>query len=208
MSFPFALATRERIAALCQAFVPLPPISSEGLKRSGVAIAMVEADDPAETAFLLTKRVPTLRSHGGQWALPGGRTDPGETVVETALRELDEELGLRLDADSVLGQLDEYPTRSGYLITPVLVWAGADARIAKNDTEVARVDRVPLTDIMPADVISFKSIPESDRLLVRIHILRHEINAPTAALLYQFRELLAGRITRVVDYEQPVFAWR
>jgi 8-oxo-dGTP pyrophosphatase MutT (NUDIX family) len=140
--------------------------------------------------------------------LPGGRCDEGETVAQAALRELDEELGLRLTLDAVLGTLDDYPTRSGYLITPVVMWAGAGARVKPNPDEVASVHRIPLKDIAPIDVVSFVSIPESDRPIVRILINGNHVNAPTAALIYQFREVLAGRQTRVADYEQPVFAWR
>ena len=109
---------------------------------------------------------------------------------------------------AVLGTLDDYPTRSGYLITPVVMWAGQGARVKPNPDEVASVHRIPLKDIAPIDVVSFVSIPESDRQVVRILINGNHVNAPTAALIYQFREVLAGRQTRVADYEQPVFAWR
>ena len=92
------------------------------LKHAAVAVVVVEADVPGEAAFLLTKRTPKLRAHGGQWALPGGRVDAGETIEQTALRELHEELGVLASTDDVLGTLDDYPTRSGYLIAPVVVW--------------------------------------------------------------------------------------
>lgn len=213
MNFRFTATTREKINAQAAAFVRTgfgaPGGPTAPLKSAAVAIVLVEAEAPhGETAFLLTRRVSNLRSHSGQWALPGGRCDAGETVIDAALRELDEEVGLRLRPSDVLGLLDEYPTRSGYLITPVIAWAGAGARVVHNPAEVAAVYRIPLADIVKPDVISFETIPESERPIVRILINGGFVNAPTAALLYQFRELLCGRTTRVAQYEQPVFAWR
>ena len=120
MSYPFSAAFRETMAARCRDF-PRIAHDGEGLKRAAVALALVAADDGSgETAFLITRRSAELRAHAGQWALPGGRCDPGETLEETALRELEEELGVRLAPADILGVLDDYPTRSGYAITPVV----------------------------------------------------------------------------------------
>jgi 8-oxo-dGTP pyrophosphatase MutT (NUDIX family) len=210
MSYAFDDAFRQLVAARCEAFSRRAAGYGEAeLKRAAVAITIVEADGArGEAAFILTRRTDGLRAHGGQWALPGGRLDAGETPVAAALRELVEEIELSLDAGAVLGQLDDYPTRSGYLITPVVLWAGAGARISINEEEVASVHRIPIADIMRADAVSFTTIPESDRQVVRIRIARSLVHAPTAAVIYQFREVLAGRATRVAHLEQPVFAWR
>ena len=124
------------------------------------------------------------------------------------MRELDEEIGLRPGADAVLGTLDDYPTRSGYLVTPVVVWAGVRPPVQINPEEVASLHRIPLNEIARDDAVDFTTIPQSTRRVVRIRINGSLIHAPTAAFIYQFRELLAGRITRVADLEQPVFAWR
>ena len=139
---------------------------------------------------------------------PGGRCDPGETQAEAALRELLEELGLKLGARDVLGLLDDYPTRSGYLITPVVVWVTGRAAILPNPAEVASVHRIALEEIERENAFSFTTIPESTRRVIRFRLAGQHIHAPTAALIYQFREVLAGRATRVAELEQPVFAWK
>lgn len=210
MVYPFDDAFQRQVASRCAAFPRLAGSdATRGLKRAAVAIALVEAQEmPDATAFLLTRRAAGLRAHGNQWALPGGRCDEGETAVDAALRELDEELGVALGADQVLGMLDDYPTRSGYVITPVVVWAGHGREICPNDREVASVHRIPLTEIARADAVDFVAIPESDRPVVRVRINGDHVHAPTAAMIYQFREVLAGRTTRVAELEQPVFAWR
>jgi 8-oxo-dGTP pyrophosphatase MutT (NUDIX family) len=207
---PFDDTTRRNIAELCAAFARLPSAEpAPALKRAAVVIALVEAGDGrGETALLLTLRAASLRAHRGQWALPGGRCDEGETPVEAALRELHEELGLKLGPDDVLGPLDDYPTRSGYLITPVVVWAENSAGLSPNPQEVASVHRIALQEIERAEAFDFIAIPESTRRVIRFHHAGRLIHAPTAALIYQFREVLAGRETRVNELEQPVFAWK
>jgi 8-oxo-dGTP pyrophosphatase MutT (NUDIX family) len=210
MSRPFDHTTRRNIAERCAAFARLPASEpAPALKRAAVAVALTEAGDASNgTALLLTLRAEGLRSHRGQWALPGGRCDEGETPVQAALRELHEELGLEPGPEAVLGLLDDYPTRSGYLITPVVVWAAASAGMSPNPEEVASVHRIALGDIEHADAFSFTTIPESTRRVIRFHHAGDFIHAPTAALIYQFREVLAGRGTRVAELEQPVFAWK
>jgi 8-oxo-dGTP pyrophosphatase MutT (NUDIX family) len=210
MKRPFDHATRRNIAARCAGFARLPESQpAPALKRAAVAIVLVDAENAqGGTALLLTRRAAGLRAHRGQWALPGGRCDDGETVMQAALRELREELGLGLGPADVLGLLDDYPTRSGYLITPVVVWAAASSEIAPNPSEVASVHRIALEDIEHADAFDFVAIPESQHRVIRFRHAGQFIHAPTAALIYQFREVLAGRDTRVAELEQPVFAWK
>ncbi len=206
---PFDDATRRNIATRCAAFARLPSAEpAPALKLAAVAIVLVAAGDASgATALLLTRRAADLRAHRSQWALPGGRCDSGETPTAAALRELHEEVGLELAPDAVLGLLDDYATRSGYLITPVVVWAATSAELSPNPAEVASVHRIALSDIEREDAFDFTAIPESDRRVIRFHLAGQLIHAPTAALIYQFREVLAGRDTRVAELEQPVFAW-
>lgn len=178
------------------------------LRPAAVAVTLV-AGPLGEPSFVITRRARGLRRHAGQWALPGGRLDPGESAAQAALRELAEEVGLSLAAEAVLGELDDYPTRSGFVITPVVVWAGGAVELEPDPAEVAAVHRVPLSELERPGVPHLRRIPESERPVISIPMLGTHIHAPTAAILYQLREVaLRGRDTRVDHFEQPVFAWR
>lgn len=196
-----------RAMANLQAFAR-QPIAPDGRQPAAVA-AVLLPDDTGRACFLLTRRAATLRAHAQQWALPGGRIETGESPERAALRELAEEVGLALGEESVLGLLDDYGTRSGFIITPVIVWGRQGAAPRPNPAEVASVHLVPLAELDRPEVPRLVSIPESDRPVIQLPILGRLIHAPTAAILYQMREVvLHGRPTRVHHLEQPVWAWR
>jgi 8-oxo-dGTP pyrophosphatase MutT (NUDIX family) len=208
MRWDFTDTFRLELAEKCAAFKRIaPPAAAAGLKAAAVAIALLPLAN-GEAGFLLTRRAEQLRGHRGQWALPGGRSEADESIAAAARRELAEEVGLSLGPDAVLGVLDDYATRSGYLMTPVVLWAGAGATPHANPGEVASVHKIGLSQLVDADALDFVSIPESERRVIRLRINGSLVHAPTAAVLYQFGELLQGRTTRVAELEQPVFAWR
>lgn len=160
-------------------------------------------------SFILTRRGSALNAHANQWALPGGRVDDGETPLEAAIREVSEEIGLVLTADDLLGRLDDYPTRSGYVITPFVFWAGGDAEPEANPAEVASIHRISIRELARPDSPRFVTIPESDRPVIQVPIGGDLIHAPTGAVIYQFRAVgYEGTTVRVDEFEQPVFAWR
>ncbi|HET8575564.1 MAG TPA: CoA pyrophosphatase, partial [Methylomirabilota bacterium] len=184
------------------------PVAVDGRRPAAVAVVLLP-DEDGRACFLLTRRAAGLRKHGGQWALPGGRIDSGETPEAAALRELGEEVGLALGADSVLGLLDDYGTRSGFVITPIVLWTAEAGALVPNPEEVERVYRVPLAKLDAPGVPRFITIPESERPVIQLPLMNRLIHAPTAAVLYQLREVvLHGRPTRVEHFEQPVWAWR
>jgi 8-oxo-dGTP pyrophosphatase MutT (NUDIX family) len=188
------------------------PFTSERMDQipgaGGLALTGSVAGTAGGPAVLLTRRAARLRAHASQWALPGGSVDPGERPVDTALRELHEELELELPESATLGSLDDYPTRSGFVITPFVFWGGDDPVLTPDPDEVLSVHRVAFRELCRPDSPRFVSIPESDRPVVQLPIGGDLIHAPTGAVLLQFRRVaIEGTSERVADYEQPVFAW-
>jgi 8-oxo-dGTP pyrophosphatase MutT (NUDIX family) len=180
--------------------------AATGLRPASVAVCVV--GEPDRLSLVITRRAPRLRSHAGQWALPGGSRDPGETIEDAALREMAEETGLELGPDAVLGLLDDYVTRSGYLISPVVVWGGpVSPPMRRQAAEVAQIHVIPLADF---DVEPrLLRIPESEFPVIQLPLLGGYLHAPTAAIIYQFCQVaLHGQDTRVAHFEQPVFAWK
>ena len=215
-------ALRDRIAANLSAFEHVPAATVPGARSAAVAIVVADeafgadlaglpchATWSAGAALILTRRSPALRNHPGQWALPGGIRDPGETPAATALRELSEEVDLTLSDADVLGRLDDFKTRSGFVITPVVMWAGARRELAFDPLEVASIHRIPLSEFMREDAPILEPMAESEHPVLRMPVGDTWIAAPTAAMIYQFREVcILGRATRVAHFEQPRFAWR
>jgi 8-oxo-dGTP pyrophosphatase MutT (NUDIX family) len=214
-------ALRESIAARLREFRPHVADVAAG-RRAAVAITVADVGHGAdlsglpvhpawrgEAALLLTRRARHLRNHPGQWAFPGGRLDDAETPVLAALREMREEVGVDLPESAVLGRLDDFVTRSGFVMTPIVVWGGARLQAVPNPDEVASVHRIPVTEFLRADAPRLDPVEGLDHPILRMPVGDDHIAAPTAALIYQFREVcLLGRHTRVAHFEQPEFAWR
>ena len=182
-------------------------IAGRPMPDAGLDGRMIDVSGGA--AFLLCRRASRLNSHAAQWALPGGRLDPGETAVDAALRETHEEIGVDLPGSSVLGLLDDYSTRSGYVITPVVLWGGGRLDLRPSPDEVVAAYRVGLHQLLREDSPRFITIPESPRPVVQIPLGNDLIHAPTGAVLLQVRWLcLQGNSDAVDELEQPVFAWK
>ncbi len=188
-------------------------------RRAAVALTIVDyrgqgglyslGDAPdSSAALILTKRAGDLKNHAGQWAFPGGRIDLGESPEQTAFRELEEEVGLHLPESRLLGCLDDFITRSGFHITPLIIWGGVVQHLHRNEQEVASIHRIPCGELFRQDAPVLQEGNFSDKPVLFMPVGHTCIATPTAAMLYQFREVaLAGRTTRVAHFEQPLFAW-
>lgn len=197
-------------------------MQKNGLKQAAVAVTIVEAGHGPDicglpnhkewsdhAAVILTRRSFKLKNHAGQWALPGGRMEKNETPERAALRELKEEVGLTLNQESVIGRLDDYTTHSGFTIKPVVIWGNAAFKLQPNPDEVASIHRIPFSELMRKDAPVLEHIPELKHPVLHMPVGRTSIAAPTAAILYQFREVaVSGNNLRVSHYEQPYFAWQ
>jgi 8-oxo-dGTP pyrophosphatase MutT (NUDIX family) len=170
-----------------------------------VAVVVV-FDGEGRPCMPIFQRTSDMSRHAGQMALPGGKLHRGEDAARCAVRELQEELGLEVEPESIVGQLDDFDTRSGFTIRPVVIWSEAQAEVLRPSRfEVARLFVVPLTELQAA-VAAARPGPSQ---AFSLRLSRVEVFAPTAAILYQFSEVaLDGRAVRVGDFFQPPWTHR
>ncbi|MDU8927423.1 CoA pyrophosphatase [Alisedimentitalea sp. MJ-SS2] len=186
-------------------------LEAAGLREAAVAIVLAQDPETGRPSVVLTRRPTTMNRHAGQYALPGGRVDAGETATQAALREVEEEIGLQLGKGDILGRLDDFETRSGFRIEPFVLWCGDVDRLAPDPREVEAVFFIPFTELDDTAIPTLHALQagESPVMSAFLPTLGHHIYAPTAAMLYQFREVgLRGEATRVAHFEQPSFAWK
>jgi 8-oxo-dGTP pyrophosphatase MutT (NUDIX family) len=199
LEFTFGGALRARLTANLGRLEP--QLLDVGDLRHAAVGVVVLPDTAGQACFVLTRRLATLRRHGGQWALPGGRLEPGETSAIAALREIHEEVNLDLPLDAVLGRLDDFVSRSGHLISPLVIWADNHTGLMASPDEVHAAYRIPLAALTRPGALNLEP-------LVHCDLPHGSVHAPTAAILYQFAEVaLLGHNVHLGHIEQPFFAW-
>jgi 8-oxo-dGTP pyrophosphatase MutT (NUDIX family) len=204
-----AVGLRSALEANLLAFERVSSVQT--LKAAAVAIVVL--DNHGQPCVPIFQRTSDMSRHAGQMALPGGRLHEGEpgarrahpeSVEACAIRELQEELGLTVSPADVLGLLDDFDTRSGFTITPVVMWADAEVTaLQPSKFEVAQLFVIPIPELRAA---TSRARPGRS---FSLKLEQVEVFAPTAAILYQFSEVaLDGRSVRVGDFYQPPFTHR
>ena len=137
---------------LSENFAGFKRLAQDNVESTRAAVMLLVTREPGTNkgSVILTRRAKTLRRHAGQYALPGGRAEPGETPAETALRECHEEIGLDPKAHQVIGLLDDFVTESGFCITPVVACMDETLNPAPDPGEVERVFHIPLSELADA----------------------------------------------------------
>ena len=179
-----------------------------GQSRAAVAIVISPFEDGY--SYLLTKRAATLRRNAGNYALPGGKADPEDVdAIATAMRETQEELGVTLERDDAIGLLDDFVTLTGHCVTPVAFWTERALTLRPDPVEVAEAWHVPLSELLRADTPRLEVQTEGEPPIKQVNVWDSWVNPPTAAWLYQFREVaLNGNMIRVDDWRQPSWTAR
>lgn len=197
---------RARIAANLAHF-PRRAVDRPEARQAAVSVVLAPLEDG--TGFVFTQRSYNLRRGAGQYALPGGNLEPGETALEAGLRELREELGIALPESAALGLLDDFVTRGGHVVTPIVLWSAAPLVLAPAADEVHAAWLRPLAELDHPDSPRWLPGEAGGPEILQMRIRDKWVNPPTAALLYQFREVaLHGRPTRVDEVGQPAWTAR
>lgn len=173
-------------------------LPSEGLRPAAVLIAVTEREDhPEGPGVLLTHRPSHMRAHPGQAAFPGGKLEPGETAIEAALREAEEELGIRPGDVRVIGTTDNFRTGTGYDVTPVLARVPPDLPLRPNPAEVAEWFEPPFGFVLDSANQQHKSamFRGAERQYIEIMWNGHRIWGVTAAII--------ANLAKRIDWHGP-----
>ena len=183
--------TGERIRSVLRETPPEMLPAESRFRRAAVIVPIILRDEPV---LLFTRRTEHLPSHAGQVCFPGGSYHASdETLIQTALRELQEEIGIPADKVMIAGFLDLYETlNSGFRILPVVGFLDENSPLVINPDEVAEVFEAPLSFLIDPRHQALKYAERGGvmREFYSIQFGRHEIWGATAAMIVNLSERL------------------
>jgi 8-oxo-dGTP pyrophosphatase MutT (NUDIX family) len=168
-------------------------IERGGLRPAAVLVPLFVKD--GVDTVLFTRRTDHLPDHAGEISFPGGRWEEGDFDLEaTALRETEEEMGIRPDDVTVLGRLDDFVSVYGYHVTPFVGTLPWPYPFRTSETEIAEVIEVPLVRFSDPAVYHTENWEHKGRLhpVGFFNIDRHQIWGLTAAILRQFLQRIGA----------------
>ncbi len=167
----------------------ITPAAVAKLKPAAVLVPILRRE--TGDTVLLTRRADTLRQHKGQISFPGGRRDDSDpSLAYAALREAEEEVGLAREAVELIGYLDDYPTFTGYCITPVVGVITGEFTPRTDPGEVAETFELPLELVLDEHSFARKMFPSGGMNLpfYELHYGGHRIWGATAGILHNLRK--------------------
>ncbi len=147
-------------------------VTGRVLTAAAVLVPLVERE--SGLTMLLTRRSDSLKRHSGQVAFPGGKADPGETPVDTALRETWEEIGLDQNFIRPIGMADTYETGTGFAITPVIAFVSPGFTLARHEAEVAEIFETPFAFLMDPANHELRVMKAADGVERRFYAMPYE----------------------------------
>lgn len=150
--------------------------------------------EEGQIRFPLIKRPDYLGAHSGQISLPGGKAEPGEDFIETALREGEEEIGVRKETIKVIGRLsDFFVIPSNFLVTPIIGYVNHKPAFIPDPVEVVRIIQGDIANLLRDDAVKEKEILAAGRFKMRaphFEIEEEIVWGATAMMLNEFRFIL------------------
>ena len=165
-------------------------------RQTPCAVLVPIVDHAGQLTVLFTQRTDHLANHPGQISFPGGRREPSDrTLEDAALREAKEEVGLERETATVLGRLDDYVTRTGFRVTPVVALIRPPLTLTPDANEVAAVFEVPLEFLMnPANHRRFtRRFQNVERAFYAVPFVNYYIWGATAGMIKSLFDRLTER---------------
>ena len=172
----------------------LTPIFDHKAAPKPGSVLLLLYPDGNKIKFPLTKRPDYVGTHGGQVSFPGGKAEPNETIEQTAMREAEEEIGVRRANIEMIGRLsDFFVIPSNFMVTPVVAWQPTKPIFTPDPVEVVKILECAIEDLMKKDAVQVKEIlaAKKYRLSAPHFMLEDEIVwGATAMMLNEFRTVL------------------